>query len=581
MSILKNKENQIKDIFVKNGFDIESIHLVKSSRPDLGDYQINECMSLAKKYGKNPREIAEIIKNELEKDGDLTNINIAGPGFINITFTDSFLINCANLINEDIYNNIDKLPESRIMIDYGGANIAKTLHVGHLRSANIGEALKRLSRVLGKEVIADVHFGDIGRQSGMVIYEIRERYPNLNYFSDIEPEKYDELPITAKDLEEIYPAASTKAKENEEVMEQVREITKMLEEGHPSYTELWNRIKEISKEDIKGLYLRLNTDFDLWEGESDCYPYIPEVIDYLKGTNMLYESEGAYVIDIKTEEDKKEMPPLVVIKSNGATLYATRELATLYSRIKRFNPNEIWYVTDNRQDLYFEQVFRASYKTGLVNKDIKLEFFPFGTMNGTDGKPFKTRDGGVLNLNDLIEMVKTETNKRIKDNVLDSEKDGVSEMVAISAIKYADFLSYRTTDYVFDIEKFADLDGKTGPYLLYSTIRIKSLLNKAKLDNITYDKVTKLNNDSFRNIIITLLELSNVLVNSYKEKSLNEIADYLYRLTNSYNKFYSEVRILIEEDLELRNSYLTLSETVKNVNLFLLDILSIKVPEKM
>ena len=581
MSILKQIEEELKEIFISLNYPVEKINLVKSSRPDLGDYQINECMALAKKVGANPREIAANVVKVLEENPNFTNVNIAGPGFINITFTDKFLIDAVNKMNEDVYNNIDKLEKTRIMLDYGGANIAKALHVGHLRSANIGEALKRLARALGKEMIGDVHFGDIGRQSGMVIYEIRERYPNLNYFNSEKQETYDELPINAKDLEEIYPTASTKAKEDESIMEEVRTITADLENGHPGYVALWEKVKEISKEDIKQLYLRINTDFDLWEGESDCYPYIPEMIDYLKDNNYMYESEGAYVIDVARDDDNKPMPPLVVIKSNGATLYATRELATLYSRMKRFNPDEIWYITDNRQELYFNQVFRASYKSKIVKESTKLEFFPFGTMNGTDGKPFKTRDGGVMNLKDLIEMVKEETTKKLKDNVSEEEKDAISETVAIAAVKYADFLPFRTTDYIFDCSKFSELEGKTGPYLLYSTIRMNSLLNKAKQERITYDNVSILNNATFRNVIIELLELSNVLINSYNSKSLNEIADFLYKITNAYNKFYSENRILTEENIEIRNSYLTLSKVVRDINLFLLDILAIKVPEKM
>lgn len=581
MSILKRLELEIKEIFLSLNYPVEKINLVKSSRPDLGDYQINECMSLAKIAGKNPRVIAEEIKDILIKDDRFENVNIAGPGFINMTFSDNFLIEAINKINDDIYSNIDLLDSGKIIIDYGGANIAKALHVGHLRSANIGEALKRLARTLGKEVIGDVHFGDIGRQSGMVIYEIRHRYPELNYFKNEPQDTYDELPITAKDLEEIYPTASNKAKEDESIMEEVRTITADLENNHPGYVALWEKIKEISKEDIKKIYKRINTDFDLWEGESDCYPYIPDMISYLKDNNYMYESEGAYVIDVLKDEDNKPMPPLVVVKSNGATLYATRELATIYSRIKRFDPDEIWYTTDNRQELYFTQVFRASYKSKIVNENVKLAYYPFGTMNGLDGKPFKTRDGGVMNLKDLLEMVKVETRNRLKDNLNEEEKEKISEVVAIAAVKYADFLPYRTTDYIFDCNKFSDLEGKTGPYLLYSTIRIKSLLNKAKEENITYDRVVTVNNQSFRNVIIELLELSNILLNSYNCKSLNEIAEYLYKITNLYNKFYSENRILTEEDYNIRSSYLTLSNVISKVNLFLLDILAIQVPEKM
>lgn len=581
MSIIKCLEEKVRNVFIDSGYNVECVNLVKSSRPDLGDFQINNCMALAKSVGKNPRDIASSVADKLSVMDEFTNINIAGPGFINITLTDKFLISSANLINSDIYNNIDKLDNGKIIIDYGGANIAKALHVGHLRSANIGEALKRLAKSLGKDVTADVHFGDIGRQSGMVIYELRERYPNLNYFDGLHHDKYDDLPITEKDLESIYPTASTKAKENDEIMETVRTITAELEKGREGYVELWNRVKELSKSDIRKLYKRLNTNFDLWEGESDCYPYIPEMIDYLKDNNYLTSSEGALVIDVHNDDDVSPMPPLVVVKSNGATLYATRELATIYSRMKRFNPDEIWYITDNRQDLYFNQVFRASYKSKIVDNNTKLSFYPFGTMNGMDGKPFKTRDGGVMNLTDLVEMVKAETTKKLKDNISVEERDGVAESVAIAAVKYADFLPFRTTDYIFDINKFSDLEGKTGPYLLYSTIRMKSLISKAKLQGITYDNVEKLKGETDRNIIIELLSLPNVLRNAYDTKSLNEIAEYLYRITNIYNKFYAEERVLSCFDYEQQSSWICLTETVMNVNMFLLDILAIKVPEKM
>ena len=362
----------------------------------------------------------------------------------------------------------------------------------------------------------------------MVISEIKRLHPELAYFQEGYNGEEVDFTITAEELGEIYQRASTAAKENEERMEEVRQITAELEEGHKGYMALWTKVKNVSMEDIKQIYIKLNTDFDLWEGELDCYPHIPATIDLIK--DYLYESEGALVIDVAEETDNSPMPPLVVIKSNGATLYATRELATIYSRIKRFELDEMWYVTDFRQGLYFEQVFRASKKTGLVKPELEFKHLGFGTMNGPDGKPFKTRDGGVMDLKSLIDLILVETTARLNPNITDeNERKEIAEKIAIAALKYADFLPFRTTDYIFEPSKFSDLEGKTGPYLLYSTIRMKSLLNKAEQKDV---KVNVLENKTDRDIAITLLNLPEVIDKAYEVKSLNDIADYLYKLTS-------------------------------------------------
>lgn len=581
MSIIREVENIIKISINEIGYNVDKVVLETSSRKDLGEYQINNAFELGKQNHCNPKEVAEKIVSKLESIPIFTNINIAGPGFINISLSDDFYVEATNKILKDINNNIDKHSRKKIFLDYGGANIAKTLHVGHLRSADIGEALKRLTELLGYETISDVHFGDIGRQSGMVIYEMMQRYPNLNYFDNIYTGEYEDLPITEKDLQEIYPTASNKAKESEEVMNAVHEITVEIENGNRGYTALWNKIKELSIIDIKGIYKRLNTTFDLWEGETECYPYIPEVIQMLKDKNLLYESEGAQVVDVKEDTDTEPMPPLVVLKGNGGTVYQTRELATMYSRIKRFNPDEIWYFTDNRQELYFKQVFRVARKAGFVPDNTELKFFGFGTMNGSDGKPFKTRSGSVMNLIDLMEMVKEITASKINtDLVTEENKDKTAESISIAALKYADFISYRSKDFIFDINKFADLDGKTGPYLLYSTVRIKSLLAKSNSDIKTL-KATKILGTPEKEIIKVLLELPNILNNAFDSKSLNDIADYLYRLTSSYNKFYAEHHILTCDDEQLKTTWLALSSLVHDTNMLLLNVLAIEVPEKM
>ena len=581
MSIIKSLELEICNSINSLGYNLEKVTLNTSSRKEFGEYQINDAMSLGKTLGRNPREIAEEIVNVLEKDSRFINLNIAGPGFINLSLSKDFYINAINEMLDSLENNIDKVDPKKIMMDYGGANIAKTLHVGHLRSANIGEALKRLTKLLGNEVIADVHFGDIGRQSGMVIYEMKERYPNLNYFDEDYEGEYEDLPITEKDLQEIYPTASTKAKENEEVMNEVHRITVEIEKGHKGYTALWNKIKDLSIKDIKNIYKRLNTTFDLWEGETDCYPYIPEVINILGSQDLIYESEGALVVDTIEETDTEPMPPLVVLKGNGGTVYQTRELATLLSREKRFSPDEIWYFTDNRQELYFKQVFRVAKKSGIAREETALKFFGFGTMNGTDGKPFKTRSGGVMNLIDLMEMVKEETTKRMNIEMVGEDKiEEVSEIVAMAALKYADFLPYRSKDYIFDVSKFVDLEGKTGPYLLYSTVRMKSLLAKSNKE-VAKEDMKKLSDETDKEVVQVLLKLPVVLKKAYEEKSLNEIAEYLYKLTSTYNKFYSENHILTCEDEALKNAWLAITKVVYDTNNLLLNTLGIDIPEKM
>ena len=582
MSLIKNIEKEIKNTIESSGYSLENFVLQPSSRPDLGQYQINDSMVLAKKYGKNPRDIANDIVKELEKDKRFTNINIAGPGFINISLTDEYLTELLNMINTDITSVIDKKEPKKIILDYGGANVAKALHVGHLRSANIGEALKRLAILLGYEVLGDAHLGDYGRPLGFVVLEIKKRYPDLPYFDPNYTGDYSEieLPITNEELEKIYPEASRKAKEDENYLEEGRDVTAKIQNHIPGYYDLWKKVVDISKADIKNVYDALNVHFELWQGESDAAEYFNELEEFFEKSGVLIESSGAKIIEVKEETDKAPMPPLLFVKSNGTLSYETTDLATILERKKNYNPDEIWYLTDARQELHFIQVFRAAKKAKLVNDDIKLVWFGFGTMNGKDGKPFKTRDGGVMSLKGLINLIYDETIKRINpETVSTDEKEKVAKTVAIAALKYADFLPYRGTDYIFEVEKFADLEGKTGPYLLYSTIRMKSLLNKAK--NIKQEKATTITTATEREIILNLLGLPRVLDKALEAKSLNDIAEYLYKLTSQYNKFYSENKIITEENEYIRESWLILTTVVYNINMLLLNTLGISVPEKM
>ena len=582
MSILKELIEDLKADLKQAGYEVETLALEPSNRRDLGEYQLNDAMQLAKAYHENPREIATKIVKVLEEDNRFENINIAGPGFINISLSDSYTKEILNRMYQDLFSNIEKKEKKKIIIDYGGANVAKALHVGHLRSANIGEALKRLARMMGYEVLGDAHLGDYGRPLGFVVLEIQKMYPELPYFDKDYTGDFSELtlPITNEDLEKIYPLASQKAKEDESYLEEGREVTNKIQNHERGYYDLWKKIVEISKEDIKNVYDLLNTEFDLWLGESDAAEYFEELNQIFEEKELLVESEGAKIVHLEEENDKAPMPPLLFVKSNGTLSYETTDLAAILQRKKEYNPDEIWYVVDNRQGLHFEQIFRATRKAKLVDDNVVLEHVGFGTMNGKDGKPFKTRDGGVMSLKGLIALVKEETLKRLSpETVGEEEKDSIAMDVAIAALKYADLLPYRETDYVFEVEKFSDLEGKTGPYLLYSTIRMKSLLKKA--EGIDAKEIQKLKGEAEKNIALTLLELPTVLNHALESKSLSEITEFIYQLTSYYNKFYAENKVLTEEDKELQESWIVLTSLVYKVNTMLLDILGMKVPEKM
>ena len=582
MSIIKELNEDISKLVKEAGYEAENLVLQPSGRRDLGEFQLNDAMTLAKTYKKSPRIIAEDIIKVLEQDNRFTNLNIAGPGFINITLTDQYLGELLTKIYENKNLNIDKRPRKKIILDYGGANVAKALHVGHLRSANIGEALKRLATLLGYEVIGDAHLGDYGRPLGLVVLEIKKRYPELPYFDEAYTGDFSEVepPITNSDLEEIYPYASNKSKEDENYLEEAREITFKIQNHERGYYDLWKKVVEISKKDIKQVYDMLNVNFELWLGESDAAEYLDELTKIYEESNVLIESEGAQIIEVKEDSDTSPMPPLLFKRSNGTVSYETTDLATILQRQKEIKPDEIWYCVDARQGLHFDQVFRAARKVKLIEDKVVLEHIGFGTMNGKDGKPFKTRDGGVMSLKGLIALVEEETRKKINpDTVEEDMREEVAKTVAIAALKYADLLPFRGTDYIFEPEKFADLEGKTGPYLLYSTIRMKSLLTKG--ENLEKGKITKFKSETEKDIALTVLRLPTILNKALDSRSLNDITEYIYKLTSLYNKFYAENKILTEEDKELQKSWLTLTKIVYDINMTLLDVLAIKVPEKM
>ncbi len=572
--MIKDTEKYLLELINSLGYNCDNISLNVSSRPEFGQFQINEAFMLAKINHENPRDIAQKIVNNL--DSRFTNVNIQGAGFINLSFSDEYIINYLNKGINDFNIFVDKKDEKTIIFDYGGSNAAKALHVGHMRSANIGEAVKRLAKLMGHKVIGDVHLGDLGRQAGMLISEYKRMKPDSVFFKEDYDGEYPKINLTAEDLGRMYPKANIDANSNPERMEEVRHITAEIDKGHKAYTELWKQMVEISKEVIVKTYDHLNCHFELFEGELDAFPYIPKVLEIMK--DYLYESDGALVCDVKKDDDNKPIPPLIVIKKDGATIYATRELGTLYSRMERFNPDEIWYFTDDRQSLYFEQVFRASYKTGLVSEKTKLYHFPFGTINGSDGKPFKTRDGGVMTLDALIELINSEIEKKIKEDITGEERKEIADKLTIATLKYADLLPFRKTDYIFDPVKFSSLDGKTGPYILYTIVRIKSLLNKAGDSNY---QIKVINSQEVRDILVKLLSLNSVLDKSYNEASLNYICEYLFDLLSLYNKFYNNYNVLNETNNDIKDSYLAVTKLVYNVSHNLLNILAIEEVERM
>ncbi len=567
-------EDKIKNALMKCDYKVDNIVVSESNRPDLGEYQYNGIMPLAKIYHKNPVEIASEIVAILKEDNFFRDVNVAGPGFINMSISDDALIEFTNE-NDYEYPKNNKL----IFFDYGGANVAKSLHVGHLRSANIGEALKRLCEYLGYKTISDTHLGDWGRPLGLVIYELSLRYPDWPCFQKDFKDEYPKVDITSELLEEVYPYASGKAKEDEEYLKMAQKMTKRLQNKEKGIYDLWLQIMEVSKRDIKNIYDRLNASFDLYNGESNAEDYVPELLEYLDKLNIVEESEGAKVISVKEDTDTKEMPPMLLIKSDGGLLYSTTELATIYDRIKNYHPDEIWYVADKRQELHFTQVFRASFKANITRNE-KLVFAGFGTMNGKDGKPFKTRDGGVMRLVDLLDSVKSECLKRLNPEIKDN-RDEIANKLAIATLKYADMLPNRETDYNFDLEKFCDLDGKTGPYIVYSTIRMKSLLNKLKEQNINYQKIKLIANEYDRSLILSLNKLDNILNTAFNDKSLNVITDYLYELSTNFNRFYTECHVLNESNKDKQESWAYLTGIVYKVNKILLDILAIDIPDRM
>ena len=586
-TIIELISNEVMTAFEEAGYDENMGKVTLSNRPDLCEYQCNGAMAGAKVYHKAPIMIAKDVVEKLADSKVLEMAEAVNPGFINLKVSGEYMAQYLEEMRNSEKMGVEEAKNPQTMIlDYGGPNVAKPLHVGHLRSAIIGESIKRMGRYLGHTVIGDVHLGDWGLQMGLIITELHKRKPELVYFQEnYEGEYPAEAPFTISELEEIYPAASGKSKEDEEYKAEALEAPHQLQMGNRGYRALWKHILQVSVTDLKKNYANLNVDFDLWNGESSVQDTIAPMVQKLKDQGLAYEDQGAIVVDVKEESDTKEVPPCMILKSDGAALYTTTDLATIVERMEKYNPDEIMYVVDKRQEMHFVQVFRCAKKAGMVKEDTKLTFLGFGTMNGKDGKPFKTREGGVMRLENLIRDINEEMYKKIVDNRSIKEEDAraTAKIVGLSAIKYGDLSNQASKDYIFDIERFTSFEGNTGPYILYTTVRIKSILNRYKEEggNLDVLKILAAGNDSEKALMLEASKFNQVITNAYEEKAPHKICSYIYELANAFNRFYHETKILAEEDQAKKESYLALLMLVKNILEACIDMLGFEAPERM
>ena len=578
---------ELSAAFEKAGYDPSYGKVGVSNRPDLCEYQCTGAMAGAKAYKKAPFMIAEDVVGNLADSRVFSMKEMVKPGFINLKVSEEFLADYLKEMEKDEKLGADTAKEPKtIVIDYGGPNVAKPLHVGHLRSAIIGESIKRIGRFVGHKVIGDVHLGDWGLQMGLIITELKHRQPELVYFDDNFTGEYPtEAPFTISELEEIYPCASGKSKEDEAYRQEALEATHLLQQGKPGYMALWNHIMNVSVTDLKRNYANLNVSFDLWKKESDAQPYIPDMVEMMKEKGFAYEDQGALVVDVKEETDTKEIPPCMLLKSDGASLYTTTDLATIVERMKLFHPDEILYVVDKRQELHFIQVFRCARKTGLVEEDTKLSFLGFGTMNGKDGKPFKTREGGVMRLENLITDIDEEMFTKIVENrsVRDKDARDTAKIVGMAALKYGDLSNQATKDYIFDVDRFTSFEGNTGPYILYTIVRIKSILNRyvEAGGNLEAGELLPASNGSEKNLMLQLSGFGSMIESAFEEKAPHKICAYIYEVSNAFNSFYHETKILSEENQAQKESYIRLLQLTRKVLETSIDLLGFEAPDKM
>lgn len=584
--IIEKIEAEAARGFEAAGFDPKYAKVTISNRPDLAEYQCNGAMAAKKEYGTAPRRIADAVAAALTDSEVFSEVSVAGPGFINLKLKKSFLAQYLRDMGSDdgLSLNPAEKPET-IIIDYGGPNVAKPLHVGHLRSAIIGESIKRMGRRLGHKMIGDVHLGDWGLQMGLIITELHERQPDLVYFDpDYTGEYPKEAPFTISELEEIYPAASARSKEDEDYKARALQATHELQEGRRGYKALWQHIMEVSVADLKKNYKRLDVEFDLWKKESDAQPYIPDMIRKMKEEGLAYEDDGALIVDVAEEGDTKKVPPCILLKSDGASLYTTTDLATIVERMKLFHPDEILYVVDKRQEMHFTQVFRCARKAGIVPDEVKLSFLGFGTMNGKDGKPFKTREGGVMRLETLIDDIDAEMYKKIVENrsVRDKDAEKTAEIVGLAAIKYGDLSNQASKDYIFDIDRFTSFEGNTGPYILYTIVRIKSILNRYREEGGTeIGPILEASSEGEKTLMLQLSRYNEAFENAFTERAPHRLCAYIYELSNDLNSFYHETKILTEENEEQKRSWIALLELTMRVLEDAIAALGFSAPDRM
>lgn len=586
-TIINLIQEELCEAFKKAGYNEKYAKAAWSNRPDLCQYQCNGALAAAKEYHKAPIQMAEEVAEILKESKSFKEISAIKPGFINITLSESFLAEyIGQMAASELFGceKADK-PET-IVIDYGGANVAKPLHVGHLRPAIIGESIKLTARYLGHKVIGDAHLGDWGLPIGLIITELKRRRPELTYFDEnFEGDYPEEAPFTISELEEIYPFASKYSKEHEEYKEEAQQATAQLQSGRKGYLALWQHIINVSVEDLKKVYTRLDVEFDLWKKESDAQPYIPAMVKDMKENGYAHIDDGALVVDVKEETDTKEIPPCMILKSNGATLYNTTDLATIVERRKLFDPSKIIYVVDKRQSLYFEQIFRCSRKTKIIGDDVELIFVGNGTINGNDGKPFKTRDGGVPRLEKLLDEVEEKVLEKMKEREMDeNEIKDVAAKVALAAIKYGDLSNQASKDYIFDMERFTSFEGNTGPYIFYTIVRIKSLLSKVQENGIVIDENAPLepsHSQSETDVMLSLCKWQDTVYAAYDEQAPHKVCQFIYELSDSFNKFYHENRIVNNEDEKMRNSYIKLIRLVGDVLGTATGLLGLQAPDRM
>ena len=591
--LMEQMAEELSAAFEKSGYDPSYGKVTVSNRPDLCEFQCNGAMAGAKAYKKAPFMIADDVVAYLKDSQVFSMAEVVKPGFINLKVKGEFLADYLKEMAADEKLSVSAAKEPKtIIIDYGGPNVAKPLHVGHLRSAIIGESIKRIGRFVGHKVIGDVHLGDWGLQMGLIITELKHRKPELVYFDDSYTGEYpEEAPFTISELEEIYPCASGKSKEDEAYRNEALEATHLLQQGKPGYMALWNHIMNVSVTDLKRNYDKLNVSFDLWKKESDAQPYIPDMVQMMKDKGYAYMSDGALVVDVAEETDTKEIPPCIILKSDGASLYSTTDLATIVMRMQDYHPDSIIYLADQRQSMHFIQVFRCARKTGIVDDSVELKHIGFGTMNGKDGKPFKTRDGGVMRLEYLLDEINEEMLKKITENqkekenldISDEEAKKTAKMVALAAVKYGDLSNQASKDYVFDIERFTSFEGNTGPYILYTIVRIKSILSKYQAAGKTLPDTALLaaHSASEKNLMLVLSRFNGMMENAFEELAPHKICAYVYELANAFNGFYHENKILAQEDEQIQKSYIGLLMLTKSVLEACIDVLGFSAPDRM